>query len=318
MRYELNGVLVDKSKNVGITTTIKNYLSINSRENNENAGWLNGPEQMMLTDGNGYFDLCIPLKMFFGFAEDYQKIIINAKHEIIPVQSRSDLNLIVRDVATFQEEVKFDLKITKVGWLVPYVTLSKRNKMEMMKYIQKDPVISIGFRTWELYEYPLLPTTNHHIWTVKTSTQLEKPYYVILAFQTNRKNVWHADAARFDHCNITNVKLYLNSQIFPYRNLNLDIPKNQFSLLYDMNENFSESYYGAKIDLISKNPFIHQAPIIVIDCKQNELLKAGAVDVRLEFKSKDNFPQGTAADCLILHDHIIEYKPISGIVHKLS
>ncbi|XP_044004183.1 uncharacterized protein LOC122849531 [Aphidius gifuensis] len=191
--------------------------------------------------------------------------------------------------------------------------------MEMMKYIQKDPVISIGFRTWELYEYPLLPTTNHHIWTVKTSTQLEKPRYVILAFQTNRKNVWHADAARFDHCNITNVKLYLNSQIFPYGNLNLDISKNQFSLLYDMYANFSESYYGAKIDLISKNSFIHQSPLIVIDCsKQNELLKAGAVDVRLEFESKNNFPQGTAAYCLILHDNIIEYKPISGIVHKLS
>ncbi|XP_044019504.1 uncharacterized protein LOC122859885 [Aphidius gifuensis] len=202
----------------------------------------------------------------------YQKIIVNAKHEIILVRSRSDLNSIVRDVATFQEEVKFDLKITKVEWLVPYVTLSNRNKMEMMKYIQKDPVISIGFRTWELYEYPLLPTTNHHIWTVKTSTQLEKPRYVILAFQTNRKNVWHADAARFDHCNITNVKLYLNSQIFPYGNLNLDISKNQFSLLYDMYANFSESYYGAKIDLISKNSFIHQSPLIVIDCsKQNEL-----------------------------------------------
>ncbi|XP_044005902.1 uncharacterized protein LOC122850917 [Aphidius gifuensis] len=253
----------------------------------------------MLTDENGYFDLCIPLKMFFGFAEDYQKIIVNAKHEIILVRSRSDLNLIVRDVAIFQEEVKFDLKITNVEWLVPYVTLSNRNKMEMMKYIQKDPVISIGFRTWELYEYPLLPTTNHHIWTVKTSAQLEKPRYVILAFQTNRKNVWHADAARFDHCNITNVELYLNSQIFPYGNLNLDISKNQFSLLYDMYANFSESYYGAKRDLISKNSFIHQSPLIVIDCyKQNEFLKAGTVDVRLEFESKNNLPQGTAAYCL--------------------
>jgi len=189
MRYELNGVLVDKSKNVGITTTMKNFLSINSKENYENAGWLNEVGALGLTDTNGYFDFCIPLKFFFGFAEDYQKIIVNAKHEIILVRSRSDLNLIMRNNVRIEEEVEFNLKITKVEWLVPYVTLSNRNKMEMMKYIQKDPVISIGFRSWQLYEYPLLPTTNHIIWTVKTSTQLEKPRYVILAFQTNGKNV---------------------------------------------------------------------------------------------------------------------------------
>jgi len=89
--------------------------------------------------------------------------------------------------------------------------------------------------------------------------------------------------------------------------------------MYDMYANFSESYYGARIDLLSRNYFIQQAPFIVIDCsKQNEILKTGAVDVRLEFESKQNFPQGTSAYCLILHDNIIEYKPISGIVHKLS
>lgn len=42
MRYELNGVLVDESKNVEITKTMRIYLSINWRVNNENSGWSNG------------------------------------------------------------------------------------------------------------------------------------------------------------------------------------------------------------------------------------------------------------------------------------
>ncbi|XP_044005510.1 uncharacterized protein LOC122850423 [Aphidius gifuensis] len=256
--------------------------------------------------------------MLLGFAEDYQKIIVNAKHEIILVRSRSDVNAIVKhqEVAAMPA---FKLTISKIEWLMPYIMLSNRNKMEMMKYIQKDPIISIGFRSWELYEYPLLPTTNQIIWTVKTSSQLEKPRFVILGFQTNRKNDWTKNAGNFDHCDLTNVKLYLNSSIYPYGNLNLDIEKNQYSMLYEMYNNFTDSYYATKIESLSKDSFITQCPLAVIDCsKQNKLLKTGAVDVRLEFESKNNFPGRTSAYCLILHDNIIEYKPISGIVHKLS
>ncbi|XP_044005555.1 uncharacterized protein LOC122850479 [Aphidius gifuensis] len=235
------------------------------------------------------------------------------------IRSRSDTNAIVQDAVMDGDMPEFNLKITKIEWLVPYVMLSNRNKIDIMKYIQKDPVISIGFRSWDLYEYPLLPQTTHHIWTVKTATQLEKPRYVILGFQSNKKKNWLKDVTQFDHCKITNVKLYLNSQIFPYGNLNLDIEKNQFSLLYDMYANFAESYYGSKIDLMSKNTFITKFPLIVIDCsKQNEFLKTGAVDVRLEFESKENFPEGTSAYCLFLHDKIIEYKPISGLVHNVT
>ncbi|XP_044019493.1 uncharacterized protein LOC122859875 [Aphidius gifuensis] len=175
------------------------------------------------------------------------------------------------------------------------------------------------FRSWELYEYPLLPRTNKQIWTIKTASQLGKPRYVILVFQTNKKNQWNKNANNFDHCNISDVKLHLNSQIYPYRNLNLDINKNQFALLYEMYANFSESYYGNQQQfLISKEIFKSKLPFIVIDCsRQNEMLKSGPVDERLEFELKKNFPADTSAYCLIIHDRILEYKPISGIIRKL-
>ena len=34
---------------------------------------------------------------------------------------------------------------------------------KLLKYIEKDPLIPISFRTWELYEYPLLPITSNHV-----------------------------------------------------------------------------------------------------------------------------------------------------------
>lgn len=316
VRYEINAVEIDRNKNVGLTSIIKGYSSLRPGKSSmlENAGWLDVEETRQIVDGAGYFDLCIPLSMLLGFAEDYRKIVVNAKHELILSRSKSDDNAVVQTVAE-----EFKLVLNKVEWLVPYVTISDQHKIQLLKFIAKDSPISMSFRTWELYEYPLLPATSKHIWTVKTSTQLEKPRYVILGFQTDRKNKRNKNASHFDHCDITDVKLHLNSQCYPYGNLNLNIGQNQYALLYEMYANFQSTYYSRDAEpLLNKTQFLKYAPLTMIDCsKQNDSLKSGSVDIRLEFETKNNVPALTSAYCLILHDRIIQYNPISGVVKKL-
>ncbi|XP_044588827.1 uncharacterized protein LOC123268009 [Cotesia glomerata] len=191
-RLMINGVEMDRNNNVGITSLMKGYLSIspNQLSTLENAGWLMDNE-VKFTDNAGNFDFIIPLNILSGFAEDYLKVLMNVQLEIILTISNTD-----------------------------------KEKIQILNYIASDPAIPISFRTWELYKYPLLPATSKHIWAVKTSTQLEKPRYVVLGFQTARKNDARKDASKFDHCNLRNIKLFLNSQSYPYGDLNLDIPHN--------------------------------------------------------------------------------------------
>ena len=200
-----------------------------------------------------------------------------------------------------------------------YVVASYSNKIRLLDFVGKDRPIVMRFRTWELYEYPLLTITSRQVWTVKTSNQLEKPRFVILGFQTNRKDQKAVNASRFDHCNLTNAKLFLNSQSYLYGNLNLDVNNNQFAMLYDIYNNFQNTYCGKYSEpMLKKSQYLTYAPLIVIDCsKQNESLKSAPVDIRLEFKAKENFPGGTSAYCLILHDRIVQYSPVSGDVQKL-
>lgn len=325
IRYEMNAIEIDKCKNVCITSSLKGYASFSTNINKylENAGWTDVAETGKITDNSGNFDVSIPLSMILGFAEDYPKIIINVKHELILTRSRSDLNAVLQTAATVDQRQiyeDFKIEISRIEWLMPYVMLSDSRKIQLLNDIKKDAPIPVSFRSWELYEYPVLPTTTRHVWTVKTSNQLEKPRFVILAFQTKRKNEQNKNCSHFDHCNITNVKLFLNSQYYPYGNLNLDITRNQYSLLYDMYTQFQNNYYMNKNPdpLLSKLDFISYTPFIVIDCsKQNESLKQAAVDVRLEFETKSNIPADTTAYCLILHDRIVTYNPISGDVKKL-
>ncbi|XP_033226022.1 uncharacterized protein LOC117178704 [Belonocnema kinseyi] len=224
-----------------------------------------------LTNGEGYFDVTIPLSTILGFAEDYRKIVVNAKHERILARSYSDLNAIIQTRQQPGNEEQFKISIHKVEWMIPYVMASYQQKIQLLNFIEKDFLTTMSFRSWELYEYPLLPTTSRHIWTVKTSTQLEKPRYIILGFQIGRKDRLARYANLFDHCNITNVTVFLNSQYYPYGNLNLNFNFNQFALLYEMYANFQTAYYGKEPEpILKKSDFKKYAPLSVVDCsKQN-------------------------------------------------
>ena len=314
IRYELNGVEIDQSRNVGLTSTLKNYISLNKNESDAlyNAAWSPGKA---ITPIRGLINFCIPLKLLLGFAEDYKKIIVNAKHELIMIRSGTNSNAFL--ATTEDDDIK--LSIFKLQWRLPQETVADAEKLKLLELINIGRPIEISFRRWEIHEYPVLPKSNQHIWTIKTSNQLEKPRYVILALQTKRDNKITADASKFDHCNITDVKVHLNSEIFPYNDLNVKFSTERYALLYEMYSKFQKSYYGRQcLPLLSRDEFKEIAPIAVIDCShQNDSIKSGPVDIKLEFKTEINIPDETAAYCLLLHDRVIEYNPLTTEVRKM-
>lgn len=318
IRYEIGGLVVDRVRNPGLTSTMKGYVSYNTNESKrlENAGW--SPTKDITTnlvDKKGNFNVCIPLSMILGFCEDFRKIILNLRQELVLIRSSSDVNAIVN--STEGEDMKIEL--TKVLWKVPHISVNDVERLTILKYMERSIDLELAFRSWELHEYPLLQETQRHSWSIKTTTQLETPRYVIVGFQTDRKNKYNKDMSKFDHCNLTNIKLYLNSEMYPYDNLNLNFSNNQWAILYEMYAQFQQSYYERQSEpVFSPSEFIKNGPLFVIDCMfQSETLKLGTVDIRLEFETSANVPSNTAAYCLILHDRIIKYNPLTSAVSNI-
>lgn len=181
VRWELSGIEVDRTRSLGIASTIKNLLSIRvgEQDNLKNACWLGSDNTLKTTD----FSFSVPLRLLMGFAEDYRKIIVNVKQELILLRSASDKNAIISPDAA-----SINLKITNIYWRVPHVSLSDTYRLKILRMVEKNASIHITNRSWAIHEYPILPETNRQSWTIKTSSQLEKPRYAILAFQTDRKN----------------------------------------------------------------------------------------------------------------------------------
>jgi hypothetical protein len=318
IRYEINGVEIDHSRNLGITTSLKNYISLDRDESFRllNAGWRLEDNGLIKLSNNGVFNFCVPLKMLLGFAEDYNKIIPNAKHELILIRARSNNNSVY--TTTLGDDYK--LNIDKIIWKVPHILLNDNERLKLYQTIQSARPVQMSFRSWDLYEYPNISKSAHNIWRVKTSNQLEKPRFIIFALQTNKMNKTQANPSQFGHCQLTNLQVHLNSEIYPYDKLNVSYEDNRFALIYEMYARFQQSYYGYKsTPLLDITKFKNAAPIVVVDCShQNEVIKSGPVDVMIEFETNvGGIIDNTSAFCLLLHDRIIEYTPLSGETRKL-
>lgn len=307
IRYELNGVEIDRTKNVGMASNMKRFAS-NSRPQNACLTAIH----MGGTLTNRTYSVVIPLNQLLGFADDYRKIILNAKHELILIRNR-------KDIFAYQAALEsFDINVKKIQWKIPHIHLADHAKLKMLKYLEKKQSISVNYRSWDLYELPQVPQGSKHIWTIKSTTQLTKPRFVFVVFQTNKQTV-SANSTSFDNCAISDVKLYLNSEYYPYDNYNSDFANGNYQELYLALLQIQSSYYS---DPENKNttPMLtyeqfQNSPLFTFDCtRSDESLTGGTVDVRLEINSRENIPANTVAYCLIIHDNFIEYSPFSGIV----
>lgn len=310
MRYELNGVEIDRNKCPGITSTMKCLVACKSEDERPYMLFNENSNKSIVA---GTYRMVIPLRFIFGFCDDFRKVILNCKHELILVRSRSNARIYQANSDMLK------LTVNKIHWKIPHVSLSDHAKLSMLKIISKNSHLFVPFRSWDLYELPALPLTNRHTWSVKTTSQVKKPRYVVVAFQTNRGTVIN-DSSEFDHCSISNIKLYLNNERYPYDDFNLVLPQNHFHELYYTMQGIQQTYYN---DISFYNPTGYdlanflKKPVFAFDCtRSDESVKAGMVDVRLELESSANFAANTAAYCLIIHDNLVRYSPFSSIVHR--
>ena len=110
IRYELKAIEIDKCKNVGLTTLMKGWVSYNPTQSFiiKNADWIAVEERQEIIDNAGYFNVSIPLSLIFGFAEDYRKIVVNAKHELVLMRLRNDLNAVVQTSTRVAEQCVYE------------------------------------------------------------------------------------------------------------------------------------------------------------------------------------------------------------------
>ncbi|KAL4127488.1 hypothetical protein QTP88_011655 [Uroleucon formosanum] len=272
MRYEINGIEIQKLKSPGVSSCLKAYCSYTPNDLNalENSAWDSAmdSEDNKNFMSNNVFTGCIPLKHLFGFCEDYKKILLNCNQQLILNRASTDIDAIhvvgAGATAAIEKNKKITIELTKVLWKISIIKVSDKEKLRLLKIEKK-----------------ISKSTLDGLITVK----------------------------------LKNLKVHLNSEVYPYEDFRADFKNNTTSILYKAYTDFQKSYYERDYSepLLSKHIFQNYVPIVVVDLScQNDNVKSSTVDLRIEFETDTVIPENTAAYCLILHDQIITYNPFSG------
>lgn len=310
-KLELNGTTIESIRMPGISSTMMNYCLLSEQDKSASSEFFWVDNLVEMAASMPKFSCCIPLSKIFGFCRDYRKVILFSKLEIVLIRSRTDLDIFAENT----KDASVKVQLSRVCWKIPHCTPSDLIKLRLSKIIESGTELTAAFRALEFFEHPAIPVGKQLTWQIKTSSGAERPLYVILGLQKNRKETMSIDSSIFDHSNLRDAKLYLNSVAFPYESLDLNFDNDQFSNVYRMFTSFRESFLGNGNSYIGVTDYKKICPLIVFNTSRMPLeIKSAPIDVRLELNFDKDIQPTTSAYVLLIYDKIISYSPLTGLV----
>ena len=269
-----------------------------------NQGFSNRKGFIFSSDPRGSFSFIVPISHIFGFSE-YKRVIYGVKHSLTLTRDGDTLALYRHADA---ENGKVD--ITEIVWNMPHVEMSTEYLIGLRKLIVDKVTIPMVFRA-RTSDSTTVTQTRDYTWRLSVTGGVEKPRWIIIAFQTGRSDSQETNPALFDHCNLTNAYVTLNSERYPQTEITTNFAANDYAKLYDMFDDFKKEYYGIDSLVggtqVSFPTFKTLFPIIVFDVRrQKEKLKTGVIDMQAKFFFSANVPANTMAYSVIISDRFFK------------
>ena len=194
--------------------------------------------------------------------------------------------------------------LSKLAWSGLIVQPNDVCKVNLYKSIAENNVIPVSFRMRQCETFSL-PQPRSTVWQLGVSSAPKKPRWVLVGLQTNTSGNLENNAAIFDHCNLTNMQVWLSHSRYPSVDMATDFTKEPFY-------NVASRYYGIDNLLagsaVSPAAFKSLYPIHVFDVsKQSERL-TGVVDLTVRMEFSANVPLNTQAYALVISDRMLKFK----------
>ena len=229
----------------------------------------------------GTFSFAVPLSHIFGFCEDYDKIVYGMKHMLTLVRKGDD-------EAIFRANgvgVGF-VTLPEVNWVMPRIFPSDTYKYKLYKTIESKASINVGFRMRQC-DTISLPQSSSFTWRLSVRSAPERPRFVLIGLQTGKYGNQEQNAALFDHCNVKNMHVVLNSDRYPVEDYNANFTMQRVAHFYKDAADFIPKYRGVFDAHCNIDP--QRYPLFVFDfSKQSERLETGNVDVTVKIEFTEN------------------------------
>jgi len=343
VRYFLGTQLIEYYENVGITTTIHNLLTKSSNYNGD--GWFWIPDKVVsaanvnnerwkyrkyiinagVAGENYNFSAMIPLNCIFNFCNDFNKVIYGMQHKISLTRTTSTralmrVNGAIAASGIYPAAVALanDAKVvlSSVRWCMPEVRPSISSQVALKKFIDSKDSVILSFLN-KRCENIAVPESTKLNWKLQLSGGIERPRYLVVAFQTGRGENQLTNSTSFDKApNVLDAYVTLNGIRYPYTQPATDLATKKYTYWYREYLNFYKNYnrdnnVGA---CLSYADFINCNPLYIFDVsKQPEKLKNSTIDATIIMTFAENAAANTQAYCVMYYDSLYE---LVGDVNK--
>jgi len=89
-----------------------------------------------------------------------------------------------------------------------------KKKLALYKTIESKSSLPVGYRMIQCESISVQQTRNF-TWQLSAKSHVEKPCWIIMAFQTDKSGDQQRNPSILDHCNLTNMFVMLNSRRYP-------------------------------------------------------------------------------------------------------
>ena len=158
-----------------------------------------------------------------------------------------------------------------------------------------------------------VPESTSITWRLSVKTAPEKPRFIIFGFQRAKDGDQTKNPSIFDHVNLKNAYVMLNSDRYPAVDYNLSFFNQKFSRVYGDAALFGVKFFDMD-ELITKSnitPSDYKTlyPLFTFNVsKEREKLKSSVVDIQIKVNFTENVPANTRAFALVISDNMLSFQ----------
>ena len=124
-----------------------------------------------------------------------------------------------------------DVSLDKMSWFMPHVIPADAEKHSIYKTIESKVKLPEAYRT-RYCDMLSVPDSTNFTWRLGVETAPEKLRVIIVGFQTVKDDNQTKNSSTFDHANLKNAYVTLNTCRYPAVDYNLSFSNQKFSRVY--------------------------------------------------------------------------------------
>ena len=187
--------------------------------------------------------MMIKMSDLFDYVNDLEKIIYGLRFKLKLKRNNSDRALLRVNAGADAVGNDGNIDIRDISWCAPSIDPSNNNRIIVQKGLSKKNNLDFSYYERKTY-YKNVPNATNFLFDLGMESGMERPQYLIVAFENYNVNEQTHDASTFDVMNVTECYCKICREFYPEDRMNIDYGTNNYNEAFKEIVSFNKDYNG--------------------------------------------------------------------------